>query len=68
MHLTGSHELLAARAAARAGHFMPASLLDSQLRTLEPLEADERGTAVDVAGSVDEIAGEAADWVRAGDA
>ncbi|MDP9983938.1 carbohydrate kinase (thermoresistant glucokinase family) [Pseudarthrobacter oxydans] len=30
----------------RPGHFMPASLLTSQLETLEPLEADESGLAV----------------------
>lgn len=33
--LTGSHEVLAERMRNRAGHFMPASLLDSQLATLE---------------------------------
>lgn len=30
----------------RAGHFMPASLLESQLETLEPLAADEPGFTV----------------------
>lgn len=30
----------------RPGHFMPASLLTSQLETLEPLEADEAGLTV----------------------
>jgi gluconokinase len=33
---------------ARAGHFMPASLLDSQLRDLEPLQADEDGMVLDI--------------------
>lgn len=33
-------------------HFMPPSLLDSQLATLEPLEADERGATLDAAGTV----------------
>ncbi|MFB9310880.1 gluconokinase [Agromyces hippuratus] len=55
VHLHGSHELLAARAAARAGHFMPASLLDSQLAALEPLSIDETGITVDVAGAPAEI-------------
>jgi carbohydrate kinase (thermoresistant glucokinase family) len=32
---------LQGRLQGRAGHFMPASLLDSQLATLEPLRADE---------------------------
>jgi gluconokinase len=35
IYLRGSRELLAARLAARAGHFMPAALLDSQLAALE---------------------------------
>ncbi len=30
----------------RAGHFMPASLLDSQLTTFEPLAADERALQI----------------------
>ncbi|WP_249369442.1 MULTISPECIES: gluconokinase [unclassified Actinomyces] len=34
------------RLAGRRGHFMPASLLDSQLAVLEPLGADERGERV----------------------
>jgi len=41
--LKGSRETLASRLAARKGHFMPASLLDSQLATLEPPAADEPG-------------------------
>ena len=36
-----TREQLEARLRARAGHFMPASLLDSQLATLEPPGADE---------------------------
>lgn len=39
--LNGSKETLVARVNDRSGHFMPAKLLDSQLATLEPLEADE---------------------------
>jgi gluconokinase len=34
--LEGTHELISARLAARKGHFMPPSLLTSQLATLEP--------------------------------
>ena len=34
---------------------MPASLLSSQFATLEPLEPDEHGIAVDVDQSVDQI-------------
>ncbi len=34
--LDGTHDLIAARLTARKGHFMPPSLLESQLATLEP--------------------------------
>ena len=43
---------LAGRVANRPGHFMPVSLLDSQLETLEPLGADESGVVVDSEGGV----------------
>ncbi|MFC4010148.1 gluconokinase [Nonomuraea purpurea] len=39
--------LIARRMEARTGHFMPGALLDSQMRTLEPLAADEPGFRVD---------------------
>jgi gluconokinase len=35
----------------RSGHYMPPSLLDSQLATLEPLQDDEPGVTVSGAGS-----------------
>lgn len=63
VHLTGSDALLAERAAAREGHYMPASLLPSQLALLEPLEPDEHGIAIDVVATVDEIAVQARDWI-----
>ncbi|CAM5347994.1 gluconokinase [Leifsonia shinshuensis] len=46
--LDGGRDLLAQRMI-RPGHFMPASLLDSQLATLEPLQPDEEGVRLDVA-------------------
>jgi len=46
-HLDVPRDRLAARVAARTDHFMPASLLDSQLESLEPLGADEPGAAFD---------------------
>lgn len=46
VHLEGSKEVIAARMAKRLDHFMPTSLLDSQLATLEPLEADEEAIVV----------------------
>lgn len=63
VHLHGSRDLLAARMAARPGHFMPPSLLDSQLATLEPLEPDEVGVALDVAPTPDVVAAAAARWL-----
>lgn len=55
VHLHGTREVIARRQASRPGHFMPASLLDSQFATLEPLADDEAGFVVDVAQSVDRI-------------
>jgi gluconokinase len=49
VHLHGSEELLADRLGSRTGHFMPVSLLASQLATLERLGPDEAGLVVDVA-------------------
>ncbi len=49
VHLTGSRELLAQRMNARAGHYMPASLLMSQLATLEPPGPDENALSFDIA-------------------
>ena len=46
IHLEGNVEVLRARVLAREHSFMPASLLDSQLATLEPLGTDEFGTRV----------------------
>lgn len=44
----GRHETVAARLLARKGHFMPASLLDSQFAILEPLGDDEQHIDVDL--------------------
>ncbi len=61
VHLHGSRELLAKRMGARKGHFMPLTLLDSQLATLEVLQPDEDGTVVSIDGTPDEIASSALD-------
>ncbi len=55
VHLSGTPEVIGRRQASRPGHFMPASLLASQFETLEPLEADERGTTIDVDQDIDSI-------------
>ncbi|SEN35961.1 gluconate kinase, SKI family [Loktanella fryxellensis] len=48
VHLAGDRAVLKARVGNRPGHFMPASLLDSQLDTLEQLAHDEAGFIVDL--------------------
>lgn len=55
VHLDGTKELLAERIRARHGHFMPASLLDSQLSTLEPPAEDESSVIVSIGASPIEI-------------
>lgn len=55
VHLVGDKGLLLERMGARE-HFMPPSLLESQLDTLEPLREDERGMLVDVANPPERIA------------
>jgi len=55
-HLDGPRELLASRMGSRSEHFMPLTLLDSQLATLEPLAGDEDGIVVDIDASTAEIA------------
>ena len=46
VHLVADAAVLEARLARRTGHFMPVSLLQSQLATLEPLAPDEPGITV----------------------
>ncbi len=53
VHLTVPPATLAARMRTREGHFMPTSLLDSQLSTLEPLGPGESGIAIDAARELD---------------
>lgn len=53
--LQGTPELLASRVVGRTGHFMPPSLLRSQLATLEPLASDEIGITIEVDQTVEEI-------------
>jgi carbohydrate kinase (thermoresistant glucokinase family) len=55
VHLAGSAATLASRLSKRSGHFMPVSLLDSQLDALEPLAADEAGVTVDIERSMEDI-------------
>ncbi|MEM8631349.1 MAG: gluconokinase [Pseudomonadota bacterium] len=55
LHLTGSRDVLAERVANRPGHFMPASLLDSQIASLEPPGDGELFKAADIDQPVAEI-------------
>lgn len=55
LHLHDSQDLIAERMAARTDHFMPPGLLPSQFATLEPLEPDEPGVVVSVAGDIPEV-------------
>jgi gluconokinase len=45
-HVQAASELIRDRVVHRSGHYMPASLLDSQLATLEPLQDDEPGAVI----------------------
>jgi len=55
VHLTGSFDLLNERLGGRKDHFMPTTLLQSQLDTLQELEPQERGVVAEVGGSELEI-------------
>ncbi|HET6503928.1 MAG TPA: gluconokinase [Amycolatopsis sp.] len=48
LHLDGPKQVIADRMRHRTGHFMPVSLLDSQLADLEPREPDEQGWTADL--------------------
>jgi gluconokinase len=55
--LDGSQSLIADRLARRKGHFMPPGLLDSQFKTLEPPQADERPFTVSIDAPVEAVVG-----------
>ena len=57
VYLCGAKELLTQRVAGRHHDFMPASLLESQLATLEPPTADEHAIVADIALAPEEIVG-----------
>jgi gluconokinase len=58
--LDGPRRLLENRMKHRSGHFMPASLLESQLRTLERPGADEAALRLDIRHSISALVEEAA--------
>ena len=53
--LRGERALIAERIAGRRGHYMPASLLDSQLEALEEPSVDERAWVYEVTSSPDDL-------------
>jgi len=53
-HVDVPREVLAERLSKREGHYMPPSLLDSQLATLEPLGEDEPGGVINGDGPLAE--------------
>jgi gluconokinase len=63
VHLHASPALLDARMRARSDHFMPASLLASQLQTLEPPGSDERAITLDAALPAAQLADSAVAWL-----
>ena len=56
MSLDGPPELIRGRIEARRDHFMPATLLDSQLAALERPTPDERPIVVGIDATPEEIA------------
>ncbi|HMJ17193.1 MAG TPA: hypothetical protein VK478_02300, partial [Gemmatimonadaceae bacterium] len=53
--LRGERTLIAQRLAGRTGHYMPASLLESQLATLEDPSADEDAWVIDITESPESL-------------
>ena len=58
IYLRGSRDLIAQRLAGRSGHFMPATLLQSQFDVLEEPDPDEDPLTVDVKAPASQIAEE----------
>jgi carbohydrate kinase (thermoresistant glucokinase family) len=63
VHIHGNVDVLEARMQSRTGHFMPPSLLASQLQTLEPPGPDERCITLDAALPAEQIAERACAWL-----
>lgn len=64
IHLSGPRALIAERLANRQGHFVGETLLDSQLATLEPLEAGEPGFTLEISRPVDALVDTALEELR----
>ena len=55
LHVTAESDVILDRMEHRPGHYMPPSLLPSQLATLEPLGDDEPGVAITNEGSAAQV-------------
>ncbi|MEV0293754.1 gluconokinase [Nocardia sp. NPDC050710] len=66
LHLAAERAELSRRMSTRRGHFMPSTLLDSQLADLQPLTADENGVTVDATRPPSELVEDAVATLRAG--
>lgn len=64
-HLDGPATLLARRLGERHDHYMPPSLLGSQLHDLEPLGPDEAGLRLDIGASAAQLAAHILTWRKA---
>jgi gluconokinase len=64
VHLTIDPQVIAHRLAARSQHFMPPSLLQSQLDTLEPLAPQERGIAIAETGTAQQTVAAIQRWLQ----
>jgi gluconokinase len=64
VHLSGPKELIAQRLTERQDHFVGKALLDSQLKTLEPLERSEPGFVLDISTSIDLVVEGALEGLR----
>jgi gluconokinase len=66
VHLAIDRETARERVGGRKGHFMPASLVESQFAALEPPEADEDALTLDGTRPVAELVAAATAFVRGG--
>jgi gluconokinase len=64
VHMAPPVDLTLERMEARKGHYMPASLLNSQIDTLEELEPDEDGFKVFNVGSPTQVLGEVLEHLK----
>jgi gluconokinase len=64
LHLSIDKETARGRVSGRKGHFMPASLIDSQFADLQPLEPDEAGITLDGTEDVSRLVAAAREFLE----